>query len=147
MDHHAPFLPDRVAYDRLQRHFGEPDDCRRTFQTILWPNGFRCRKCRSTDFKHLKTRDLYECKRCHSQQSLTAGTPLHRTQIDLRTWALMLFLYTHPNFVSARNLSRHAKISESQTRRWLKKLDQGLPAFDRLLGNFLRFLHQKGLKQ
>ena len=40
----------------------------------------------------ISTRDLYECRYCRHQASLTAGTVMEKTRTPLRVWFFLIFL-------------------------------------------------------
>ena len=54
------------------------------FAAIRWPDGFRCRRCSGGRATHLRSRPrVFECRDCRAQNSVTAGTVLHRTKLPL----------------------------------------------------------------
>ena len=72
------------------KRFDTEDKCIEHFERIRWPNGPTCVKCgspRVMKFKALgktkKLRQLYECKDCHYQYSVTAGTVFHDSHLPL----------------------------------------------------------------
>jgi hypothetical protein len=81
--------------DELENFYGKFRDeevCRRRLYDWRWPKGFRCDACGSRKYYHHKTRDLFQCKECGYQASLTAGTLFHRSKIKLRKWFLLIHL-------------------------------------------------------
>jgi hypothetical protein len=52
------------------------------------PTGFRCLRCSHAHAYWVSPRRprMQECRRCHKQQSVTSGTPLHATKLPLRIW-------------------------------------------------------------
>ena len=60
----------------------------------------------------LRTRALLQCRHCHHQASLTAGTIFEATKLPLTTWFLAMFLLTQQkNGISALELKRHLGVS------------------------------------
>ncbi|WP_412768658.1 transposase [Martelella mediterranea] len=53
---------------------------------MRWPDGPVCGKCGDGRPSWVESRRLFQCRRCRYQYSVTAGTNLHRTRIDLRLW-------------------------------------------------------------
>ena len=68
------------------------DACRQALFEQRWREGFRCPRCAHTVVWYLPGRGLYECAGCGYQASVTAGTLLHKTRIDLRKWPLAIWL-------------------------------------------------------
>ncbi len=141
MSDYTPTATDQFLLDRISLHFGTEESSRQAFEQILWPNGFHCRRCSANDFTYLPTRDLHECKCCKHQQSLTAGTAMHRTQTPLATWAALLFCHANPHIIPFDRLAQHFNIGETQRARWKHRLTNHQPT-KKLLGQFLNFLHR-----
>jgi hypothetical protein len=60
----------------------------------------------------LRTRALLQCRHCHHQTSLTAGTIFEATKLPLTTWFLALFWLTQQkNGIAALELKRHLGVS------------------------------------
>ncbi|MDI4650405.1 IS1595 family transposase [Cohnella hashimotonis] len=59
-----------------------------------WPNGYRCPRCDGAAFYLVASRrkSLYECRVCHHQTSLTAGTIMEGTRTPLVKWFSALYL-------------------------------------------------------
>lgn len=76
----------------FQRKFGTEEACERYLFERRWPEGFRCPKCGYTEYYYIKTRKLYECKECSYQASVTAGTVMHRSKLDLTIWFWTIYL-------------------------------------------------------
>src|SRR5947208_4736174 len=64
--------------------FGTAERCIERLAELRWPDGFVCSGCGGRAAWRLKARPrVYECGRCHRQESVTAGTVFHRTRTDL----------------------------------------------------------------
>ena len=72
--------------------FHDEDACRDYLFHQRWPEGFRCPRCGGGRASAIATRHLWECKDCHYQASVMAGTVMHRSKLPLTTWFLALFL-------------------------------------------------------
>jgi transposase-like protein len=68
------------------------EDCRRALFAHRWPDGFICPRCSHRRAYPIKSRLLLECATCGYQASLTAGTVLQGTRVDLRKWLLAIYL-------------------------------------------------------
>src|SRR6266550_1154920 len=73
--------------------FGTEERCIAHLAGLRWPGGFVCSGCGGRVAWRLKARPrVYECGRCHRQESVTAGTVFHRTRTDLTKWFLAAYL-------------------------------------------------------
>jgi len=72
--------------------FGKDDDCRQYLYGIKWPDGFLCPKCGHNDAYEMRTRQIYQCKACRFQTSLTSGTVMHKSHLPLTKWFLAIYL-------------------------------------------------------
>ena len=94
-----------------------PDEATATkwFESIVWPTGRCCGKCGG-----LKTREAnhktmpYWCTDCRSYFSVRTGTPLAKSNVPLRKWALAIYLcLTSLKSVSSMKLHRDLKVTQS----------------------------------
>ena len=111
----------------FQTRFRDDDGCRAYLAACRWPEGFRCRRCGSTDAFTLAGRGLRQCKACGQQTSLTAGTVLHRTRVPLTIWFWATYLVTtHTPGLSAVQLQRQLGISYETAWALLHKLRRAM---------------------
>lgn len=116
----ARFADDAACADLLRRwKYGE--------------RGFVCPRCGGTQAWAVPSRRLDECRACHKQVSLTAGTVMHGTRKPLRLWFLALFLFVQSKQgVSALELQRALGLGSYQTAwAWLQKLRRCVGARDK----------------
>ncbi len=57
-----------------------------TFFGQRWPKGFVCPRCGCREAYHQRCRDLWWCRGCGYQVSVTAGTLFHKTKAALWKW-------------------------------------------------------------
>lgn len=81
-----------ISYAKFQKQFSNEDSCREYLFKSRWNGAYVCTKCGCTEYYFLSKRNLYQCKRCRHQQSLTAGTVMHRSHLSLMTWFWAIFL-------------------------------------------------------
>ena len=98
--------------------FQTEEDCRNYLFYRRWPNGFACPRCGDRGYYYISTRNLYECRSCHYQTSLTAGTIMENTQTPLRAWFFMIFLMANQK-VGVSILGTARLIGISYKRAWL----------------------------
>ena len=85
------------------------------FESVLWPNERCCGKCGST-----RTREVpnakpmpYWCTDCRSYFSVRTGTPIARSNVPLRKWAIAIYLcLTSLKSVSSMKLKRDIGVSQ-----------------------------------
>ncbi len=78
----------------FQRQFGTEEACLKYLIDSRWPDGFICPKCGHDAFWWQGTRNLLECRACHHQTSVTAGTVMHRSKMPLTMWFQAAYLVT-----------------------------------------------------
>ena len=91
----------------FQERFGAEAACRAYLAACRWPEGYVGGRCRQTEAFELARRQLWQCKSCGYQTSVTAGTVLHRTRLPLTRWFEAAYVVTtHPPGLSALQLQR-----------------------------------------
>jgi transposase-like protein len=77
----------------FQARFHNEDVCREHLYKMRWPHGFVCPKCGVVDEPfQIVSRNLYQCKHCNHQASVTAGTVMEKTRLPLLKWFWAMFL-------------------------------------------------------
>lgn len=79
----------------FQRKFGTEEACEKYLFERRWAEGFKCPKCECGEYYYIATRKLYECKECSHQTSVTAGTVMHRSKLDLAVWFWAIYLVSN----------------------------------------------------
>lgn len=98
--------------------FPGESECFKYLEKVRFPKGFLCPRCGSHKSGLVMTRDLWQCKKCRSQVSLTTGTMFHRTRTPLLQWFWAIFLVAKDKRGhSALQLSKELNISYD--RAWL----------------------------
>jgi ribosomal protein L37AE/L43A len=78
---------------RFQEQFGTEQACIQHLARLRWPDGFRCPSCkRSRGYQHRRRPRIWECADCGHQESVTAGTVMHKTRTPLRVWFMAAYL-------------------------------------------------------
>jgi hypothetical protein len=105
---HLQFQPGLSLNEFLQE-YGTQAQCEAALEKARWPTGYHCPRCQSGSHcivwhGNVKT---FQCNRCHTQVTLTAGTIFHATKLSLIKWfQAMYFLTQTKNNVSALELKR-----------------------------------------
>jgi len=100
----------------FQERFNSDEACAEYLMERRWPSGIRCPRCQSESGYSLPRRNLWQCKKCQYQTSITAGTVLHRSRQPLRHWFWSVYLMaTTSNGISALQLQKQLGIGSYQT--------------------------------
>lgn len=80
----------------FQERFSSEESCREHLYKMRWSKGFVCPKCgvKGEPF-NVVTRNLYQCKHCGYQASVTAGTVMEKTRISLQKWFWAMYLMSN----------------------------------------------------
>jgi ISXO2-like transposase domain/Transposase zinc-ribbon domain len=106
-----------------QKHFSTDEACLKEIAKTRWPEGFQCEKCGHDRGWLLKSRPVYECRRCHHQASVTAGTLFHATKLALTQWSWAIYwVSSDKGSVSAFRLSKLLGVSWRTAHKMLRKL-------------------------
>ena len=86
------------------------------FESVVWPDGERhCGKCGSTRIRAVPNAKPmpYWCADCRSYFSVRTGTPIARSNVSLRKWAIAIYLcLTNLKSVSSMKLQRDIGVSQ-----------------------------------
>lgn len=105
-------MGDPTTFMEFMDRYQTEDDCREALFAHRWPDGFTCPRCAHQRAYPLRTRPLYECAACGYQASLTAGTILQGTRVDLRKWLLAIYLLsTTKKTLSSAELARQLALA------------------------------------
>lgn len=108
-------MPDTPSLQDFHNEYPTEDACRDQLRRARWgEDGFTCPECGEDEhWGHISTRDLFECYECGRQTSVTAGTILQDTKLDLQTWFLSAYLLvTSKKGISGPDLARKVGVSE-----------------------------------
>jgi len=118
----------------FQRRFPDEHACASYLAKARWPDGFRCPACGHGKGWELATKAFtWECAGCGKQTSVTAGTVMHGSKLELTVWFWAAYLMaTHSNGMSARQLWRQLGLGSYKSA-WLlcAKLRRAMVAPDR----------------
>ena len=96
-----------ITFEEFRTRFSTEDICRAELFRLRFPNGFVCPKCGCTEYYPVRGRNVFQCRACRHQTSVTAGTVMHRTHLPLTVWFWVIYLCaTDKRGISAVQLSR-----------------------------------------
>ena len=99
----------------LMEMFPTEDAATAWFESAVWPSGRHCPHCGSTETTETKNRKPmpYWCGSCRSYFSVRTGTPMQRSKVPLRKWAIAIYLcLTSLKSVSSMKLQRDIGVSQ-----------------------------------
>jgi hypothetical protein len=87
----------------FQRRFADEPACVEYLAAARWPEGFECPACGGAKAWRLSTKPFtWECAGRAKQTSVTAGTVMHGSKLELTVWFWAAYLMaTHSNGISA----------------------------------------------
>ena len=120
MTQKAPGRADRdgLTVIELMDLFPNEEAATAWFESVIWPDGRHCPKCgsfRTRDASH--ARMPYWCTDCRSYFSVRTGTPIARSNVPLRKWAIAIYLCL-TSLKSVSSLKLHRDIGVSQPTAW-----------------------------
>jgi len=72
--------------------FDTDDKCRELLVRLRWPNGVECLRCKGPVVELATERQLFYCKECDYQFSVTAATIFNDSHLPLQKWFLATLL-------------------------------------------------------
>jgi len=115
----------------LQKKFSTEKKCREHLFKLRFPDGFVCPRCGHKEYFLITTRNLYECKSCGYQASITARTIFHKTRTSLVKWFwAVYFVSKDKGGISALALKKHLNISYQTAWLMLHKIRKAMEARD-----------------
>ena len=73
-----------VNYTKFLEIYPNEHQCLKTLETLKWPNGFVCHKCKNPHSSQAKFWYRQKCTRCGTIESVTAHTLYHNTRVPLQ---------------------------------------------------------------
>ncbi|WP_372663064.1 transposase [Cohnella sp.] len=100
-------MHETLTFEQFCQQFEKEEDCVQALFAARWPGGFSCPRCTHQHFYEIRSRKmpLYECRSCHTQTSLIAGTIMAGSRTPLKLWFLAMFLHAQPEGLSATHLT------------------------------------------
>ena len=121
MDQRAPGKSYRegLTIVQLMEMFPDEESATRWFEESLWGDQRCCGKCGSTNTREVpNARPMpYWCSDCRSYFSVRTGTPLARSKIPMRKWAIAIYLCL-TSLKSVSSMKLHRDIGVSQPAAW-----------------------------
>lgn len=97
------------------KYFAKGDNAFKFMVKLRWPEGVCCPRCSSSEVRFVKTRKIWECKKCagHKQFSVKVGTLFEDSPIKLDKWLCALWLISNAkNGVSSYEIHRSLGVTQ-----------------------------------
>jgi transposase-like protein len=93
--------------------FGTEDKCRAYLESLRWPEGVTCPRCKATtNLSRILKRNQYDCGTCRYQFSVLAGTVFNDSHLPLLKWFIATYLLcVSKKGMSAKQIERTLGIS------------------------------------
>jgi transposase-like protein len=76
----------------LMEHFDTDERCRELLVRLRWPNGVECPRCKMPAVELETAKQLFYCKGCDYQFTVTSGTVFNDSHLPLQKWFLATLL-------------------------------------------------------
>src|ERR1700679_727113 len=76
----------------LIEHFDTDERCRELLVRLRWPNGAECPRCKMPVVELATEKQLFYCKGCDYQFTVTSGTVFNDSHLPLQKWFLATLL-------------------------------------------------------
>lgn len=80
-----------LSFLEFSKAFPDNGSCGQHLAKQRWIRGFICPQCKHQQAWFLSKRNLYECKDCRHQTSITSGTIFHNTHVPLHKWYWFIY--------------------------------------------------------
>jgi transposase-like protein/ribosomal protein L37AE/L43A len=121
----------------FEKRFNTEQKCRQYLFKMKWPDGFKCPSCAHNQVWGVR-RNVYQCRSCGYETSVTSGTIFHDTHKPLQMWLRAMWYVTNQKHgISALGLQRALGQGSYHTAwEWLHRLRHAMvrPDRDRLSG-------------
>jgi len=107
----------------FETQFNSEEACQKYLIRSRWPEGFICPQCQHKE-AWKTSRDLFHCKNCGLETSVTAGTIFQRTHMPLQLWFRAMWYVTNQKYgISALGLQWALGLGSYRTAwTWMHKL-------------------------
>lgn len=119
----------QYEFDKL---FSTDKSCVSFLHNLKYPKGYNCESCSSLEH-WINTRNVFICKNCRRESSITSGTLFHKSRLPLTViFRAMWWIVAQKNGVSAEGLQRILGIGSYETAwTWLHRFRRVMVLADR----------------
>ncbi|MDE0342629.1 MAG: IS1595 family transposase [Deltaproteobacteria bacterium] len=108
-----------LTLPELFEMFPDEEAATKWFESVVWADGRYCGKCGSDNTREVPNAKPmpYWCTDCRSYFSVRTGTPIARSNVPLRKWAIAIYLCL-TSLKSVSSMKLHRDIGVSQPTAW-----------------------------
>lgn len=100
-----------MDFIQFMNRFKDEQSFRQDLFNLRWSGGYSCLRCGHLQYLFIQSRELFECRECGFQCSVTAGTMMHGTRLPLSYWYFTMYWMASDTVCSARKLSQTLSIN------------------------------------
>ncbi len=98
---------------QIYKRYPTHEACLKHLESVRWKGKPICPYCNSTNSTPMSKEYRHHCNNCNTSYSVTVGTILHNTKLDLQKWFLAITLVLNAKKgLSARQLGRDLEINK-----------------------------------
>jgi len=99
-------------------------DCIKLLEKIRWNNIPTCPYCKSNNSTPMPKQNRHHCNNCNTSYSVTVGTFLHNTKLDLQKWFAAIRLIYGINSMGVRLLSKEIKVNKNTAHGMIERIEK-----------------------
>lgn len=96
-------------------------------EKVLWGNDPVCPYCKSTYQSPKPKEHRYHCNNCNTSFSITTGTLFHKTRVDLRKWAYLIYLILQNENLTVREIGEKIGVTKDTAAFMVRRIKLELP--------------------
>jgi len=98
----------------IYKIFPTSASCIEYLEKVRWKNKPQCPYCKSHNHTQMPKEHRHHCNNCNTSYSVTVGTVLHKTKLDLQIWFLCINLMIKiPSNLSTRQLAINLNVNKN----------------------------------
>lgn len=116
-----------VNFEEFSKIYPDDESCLKYLSGIKWKKGYKCRKCKNTNYSEGRAPFSRRCTKCGYEESVTAFTIFHRNRLPITKAFYMVFLVsTHKKDISSEELSRKLDLRQKSCWTFKQKIVQAI---------------------
>lgn len=127
-----------LAVHEFMEKFSSNESCFAYLADLKWQNGYQCSHCSHTEFLQGRLACARRCKKCHYDESPTAGTLFHKLKFEIKKAFWIVYqVISQKQGVSAMQLSRDLALRKNTAWAFKRKVQEMMQSsqHDALTGN------------
>jgi transposase-like protein len=127
-----------MKLDQLYKRFPSQKECVMLLEKVRWRGIPTCPYCKSKKQTSSKTLKRYHCNTCNTSYSVTVGTFLGNTKLDLQKWFKAILLLTgSQKEISSRELAIEIKVTKDTAWLMIQRVSKARTDFTEFLDGLI----------